>query len=623
MSIKHFLSLLVISSGIVFSSCQKTDGPQPEPITGIEKLKIPEGFTFETTKTVDLSIVFPETIILGENKSRINVLTAPLREGGVLLTSASVDADNETILKLQVPAELTQLYVETAAGGRIVFIGQDSNKDGVIVIDFGLELGLMPPPVVDGMKNIQNNSHVQMVHYKSAASLVNLISNGEFDDNSFGTMPDWPSPMTTDGKWYITSTLGTNHAKQHTQAGEKMIRITPSQARYGGVAQLVPANPGNLITFTADIRSSGNSNNIAWLFLIPRDASGNSIGYFSIQTNNTSNNWITRTVAATMPSGTVSVQVLLWSHIFGGTIDYDNVIVTGPVSDSDGDGVDDELDEYPNDSERAFNVYYPNSEDFGTLAFEDLWPGKGDYDFNDLVLDYQFKQVLNADNELVEFYMDYMVRAIGASLENGFGFEIPGVEPLNVKSISGQQLTESYINLEANGTESGQSTAVIILFDNAFSMMEAPSGSFGVNTMPDAPYIEPVLRQLIVEFENPVSTQLTGFAPYNPFLIVDKSRGREVHLPGKTPTDLHDPSLFGQWFDATNPVIGKYYQSEFNLPWAISIPKKFDYPIEKTDITSAYLKFGSWAESGGQLDADWYSNTNAGYRNENLIYQKP
>ena len=623
MSIKRFLSLLVVSTGIVFSACQKTDGPQPEPITGIEKLKIPEDFTFEATKTVELSIVFPETIILGENKSRINVLTAPLSEGGVLLSSASIDADNETILKLQVPAELNQLYVETAAGGRIVFIGQDSNKDGVIVIDFGLELGLMPPPIVDGMKSIQNYSHVQMVRYKSSTSLVNLISNGEFDDNTFGTMPDWPSPMTADGRWYITSTLGTNHAKQHTQAGEKMMRITPSQARYGGVAQLVPANPGNLITFTSDIRSTGNSNNIAWLFLIPRDASGNSIGYYSIQTNNTSNTWVTRTVAATMPAGTVSVQVLLWSHIFGGTIDYDHVIVTGPVSDSDGDGVDDELDEYPNDSERAFNVYYPNSEDFGTLAFEDLWPGKGDYDFNDLVLDYQFKQVLNADNELVEFYMDYMVRAIGASLENGFGFEIPGVEPLNVKSISGQRLTESYINLEANGTESGQSTAVIILFDNAFSMMEAQSGSFGVNTMPDAPYVEPVLRQLFVEFENPISTQLAGFAPYNPFLIVDKSRGREVHLAGKTPTDLHDPSLLGQWFDATNPVIGKYYQSEFNLPWAISLPKKFDYPIEKTDITSAYLKFGSWAESGGQLDTDWYSNTNAGYRNENLIYQKP
>jgi LruC domain-containing protein len=152
-------------------------------------------------------------------------------------------------------------------------------------------------------------------------------------------------------------------------------------------------------------------------------------------------------------------------------------------------------------------------------------------------------------------------------------------------------------------------------------MMETPSGSFGVNTMLEAPYVTPVLRQLVVQLETPVTTQLTGFAPYNPFLIVDKTRGREVHLPGKTPTTLHDPAYFGQWFDNTIPAIGKYYQSASNLPWAINLPTQFDYPVEKTDITAAYLKFGSWAESAGQNDPDWYSNEGAGYRNEALNYK--
>ena len=614
--------LLILLTGFGLVSCHKNN-PDPDPATGIEKLNIPDGFTFETTKTVDLQVVFPDIISMGNNKSRINVYTAAPADGGALIYSSTVDADNHTNLKLQLPADLQQLFVQTAAGSKLVSLPAQSLKEGGIEIDFGLEIGLIPPPVVEGLKSEITADQVDMTHYKSVGSIVNLITNGGFDDNDFGTMADWPSPMTADGKWYITSTLGTNHAKQHTQAGEKMMRITPSSARYGGVAQLIPASPGSLITFTADIRSNGNSGNIAWLFLIPRDAAGNSISYYSIQTNNTSNSWVTRTVAASMPFGTVSVQVLLWSHIFGGAIDYDNVLVTGPVTDRDGDGVDDELDEYPDDSERAFNVYYPNSEDFGTLAFEDLWPGKGDYDFNDLVVDYQYKQVLNADNQLVEFYMDYMVRAIGASLENGFGFEIPNVDPSNIKTITGQELTESYINLEANGAESGQSNAVVIVFDNAFSIMAVPTGSFGVNTMPEAPWVEPELRQLYVALENPISTQLTGFAPYNPFLIVDKTRGREVHLPGKTPTDLHDAAYFGQWFDNSNPATGKYYQSAGNLPWAISLPKKFDYPVEKTDITAAYLKFGSWAESGGSNDQDWYSNTETGYRVDELIYHKP
>jgi hypothetical protein len=32
---------------------------------------------------------------------------------------------------------------------------------------------------------------------------------------------------------------------------------------------------------------------------------------------------------------------------------------------------------------------------YGTLAYEDLWPSKGDYDFNDLVVDYDFNIVKN------------------------------------------------------------------------------------------------------------------------------------------------------------------------------------------------------------------------------------
>ncbi|MBU1370939.1 MAG: LruC domain-containing protein, partial [Bacteroidetes bacterium] len=44
----------------------------------------------------------------------------------------------------------------------------------------------------------------------------------------------------------------------------------------------------------------------------------------------------------------------------------------------------------------------PPTEQFeGTLAYEDLWPGKGDYDFNDLVIDYDFDITKN-DEEIVQ-----------------------------------------------------------------------------------------------------------------------------------------------------------------------------------------------------------------------------
>jgi hypothetical protein len=69
------------------------------------------------------------------------------------------------------------------------------------------------------------------------------------------------------------------------------------------------------------------------------------------------------------------------------------IIGTGGGNDTDGDGIPDNLDAYPLDPTRAFNSYYPNETDFGSFAFEDLWPGYGDYDFNDFVVNFNYKIV--------------------------------------------------------------------------------------------------------------------------------------------------------------------------------------------------------------------------------------
>ena len=94
------------------------------------------------------------------------------------------------------------------------------------------------------------------------------------------------------------------------------------------------------------------------------------------------------------------------------------------ANDSDGDGVPDNEDDYPNDPDRASNNFYPGV-GFGSLAFEDNWPFKADYDMNDMVIDYRYNQVTNSDNEVVEIKAKIVLRAMGASFHNGFGIELP------------------------------------------------------------------------------------------------------------------------------------------------------------------------------------------------------
>ncbi len=295
-------------------------------------------------------------------------------------------------------------------------------------------------------------------------------------------------------------------------------------------------------------------------------------------------------------------------------------LVNPNLMDTDGDGIVDAMDDYPNDSTKAFNNYYPSRLERGGLAFEDLWPEIGDYDFNDLVLSYHINQITNAQNLVAEIEATFIVEAIGAGFKNGFGFELK-VSPSAIKNVSGMSLQENIITLSPNNTEANQAKAVIIAFDNAYNMFADISSGF-VNTRTTMPYIQPDSVKIIIQLNEPKSTSELGLPPYNPFLIVDKERGREVHLPGYPPSSLANSAYFGTFDDDTQIAQEKYYKTITNLPWAMHTPIKFDYPLERAPIVQAHLTFGQWVQSSGFSYMDWYKNK-ANYRDIEKIYPKP
>ena len=270
--------------------------------------------------------------------------------------------------------------------------------------------------------------------------------------------------------------------------------------------------------------------------------------------------------------------------------------------DTDNDGIIDQLDDHPEDSTKAFNTYTPSKLGWGSLGFEDLWPSKGDFDFNDLVVNYRFTAIANTANEVVELECKFIVKNIGASLSNGFGFELPISQDL-IASVTGFNHTEGILQLNPNGTEANQSKAVIIVFDNAYE-----NGNWGECA---APGDEMTIR---ITFNNPVDQNLLGNAPFNPFIFVDRVRGHEIHMADYTPTDLADTSIFGTLDDRTDANSSIYYKDELNHPWAINIIHNFRVPRERAKVYNAYKRFKDWAQSRGSNFKDWYKD-NSGYRN--------
>lgn len=285
--------------------------------------------------------------------------------------------------------------------------------------------------------------------------------------------------------------------------------------------------------------------------------------------------------------------------------------------DADNDNVTDTEDDYPTDKDKAFNNYFPGEDVWGTLAFEDLWPAKGDYDFNDLVADYNFMTVTNSKNEVVDIIANFKIRAMGATKHNGFAFQL-NTPATNVSSVTGSINRSNRLTLNSNGTEANQTNAVIPVIDDVYDLF----GTGMVNTVSGSTKAEEKSVSITIHLATPVATSALGTAPFNPFLIVNvnKERGREVHLPYKAPTELANSAFFGQNEDRTDIASGRYYVANQDFPWALNFPVKFEYPIETVQINTAYLKFNEWVESAGVSYPDWYlDNTN--YRNVRYIYR--
>ena len=291
-------------------------------------------------------------------------------------------------------------------------------------------------------------------------------------------------------------------------------------------------------------------------------------------------------------------------------------VATG--DDDDSDDVINVNDAYPQDPNRAFDLYFPGENTWGTLSFEDLWPFRGDYDFNDLVVDYQFQAITNTANQVTELQGTFILQAVGAGMSSGFGFAL-NVPASTVSSVTGSKILSNRATLANNGLEAGQSNAVVIVFDDGHAAMEQGAGRF-INTESSSAFVEPDTVNISIIFNTPQRLNALGSAPFNPFIFTERGRGYEIHLPDQPPTDLADVSLFQTGNDSSDPNAGRYYKDPNNLPWVVHVPTPFTYPLERVPIIQAHLRFANWAQSAGVDFSDWYA-PRSGYRSNSHLYR--
>lgn len=210
----------------------------------------------------------------------------------------------------------------------------------------------------------------------------------------------------------------------------------------------------------------------------------------------------------------------------------------------------------------------------GTLAFEDIWPDGGDYDMNDVVVEYNRAIYFNTENMINKIVDTFTPTHDGAMYDNAFAYQIDGGQ-------FGKVTSDKDIKVESE-------TSSIIVFP---SVKQAVKGKVGTCT------ITRTFEKATFNKEN--------LKIYNPYIIVKYAAGQqnrtEVHLPKYSPTSYADKSLIGSSKDVY------YIDRDGAYPFAIDIPMLNFIPVTEThNIDTEYPYFKNWADSWGSKSTDWY-----------------
>ena len=363
-----------------------------------------------------------------------------------------------------------------------------------------------------------------------------------------------------------------------------LVEILLSQSQSNGswacVLQSVAITPGATYTFTTDYGTTGSHIKRS-IYIDFFDASGNWLSYHSPSCGSG-----TCSKTATAPANAAYIQIYVSLRKFTWV---DNVVldVAPAVSDADNDGVPDDQDDYPNDPARAYTSNFPTS-GYQTVSFEDLWPAKGDFDLNDMVLNNQVVYTSDGNNDRVDATFTISLDAVGSGFSNGLAivFTDANKQPLGQNIISG---VSGDASLDPNVTNG------IIVFNDVYAAQSQYYQNNGVGPSATADVFT-----FTVTFNSNAGSQ--AIIP-DVYIYRTNDRGLEVHLDGFLGTSAANSS-----YNNTVDDVNGTYSTSSGLPWALEVVtpnKTYRHPLEKIDILVAYPNFQQWAESSGSQNQDW------------------
>ena len=241
-----------------------------------------------------------------------------------------------------------------------------------------------------------------------------------------------------------------------------------------------------------------------------------------------------------------------------------------------------------NDGKKTANVLR------GIYAFEDLWPSRGDYDMNDVMVRSDYEKVFNEKGVFEESFM-LKTFANFAGNANGLAVTLTGAA--------------ADAKLEFSVRKPGAET---------FEAADFERDGKVVLLTPDVKETMGATYRITAKYDAPVAEAQAG--TIKPFIYRTDRDGLtagkrwEVHIPYEAPTARAEMSFFGTNDDKSIPEKGIYYVRAENYPFAFflsgandgDVAKLLDQTNEKSPIDQVYPAYAEWAATNGEKNKDWY-----------------
>lgn len=286
-------------------------------------------------------------------------------------------------------------------------------------------------------------------------------------------------------------------------------------------------------------------------------------------------------------------------------------------TDTDGDGVVDSLDIDPDDA--RFASYASST---GRFLFEDLYPYQGDYDFNDVVVDYQVSGLLDAAGNLRKAVFIFTPKHSGAGDPSKLNFELAEITKSDISNDSSStdfdqsvsanswsskwELATNFGDLD-NGVSREYSDTVRY---ETFAMIEVPYYGSGKQWEATSMWVPSDLYEVVFDYvttgygmwsldsthNNMTSGIMTvGFELPVGYTMADVSANKlGVFITNRAGKDVHSKPL------------NESYADETGMPFGLHVPQEVRWPAENERIDTVYPNFNAWATSNGTMNQDWW-----------------